>query len=105
MLVAGCAEEIPLRTLFGRIAEALVKGGVKRDGVKRHLDVDRGGELGADAAHALSGGPLALGGLALDDENVFAAGSGEVVGDAGADDSAADDDDFCALHRTENCSG
>ena len=65
----------------------------KGDGIERHADVDGGGELRADTAHALSGGAFALMGFAFDDDDVAAARFGEVVCDGGADNAASDDDD------------
>ena len=95
---AGRAEEVSLGAVVARVAEALFETGIEGDGVERHLDVDRRRELSADAAHALAGGSLALGVLALDDEDVLAAGGDEVAGDAGADNASADEDDVCGVH-------
>ena len=67
---------------------------VKRDGVQRHLNVRRGGELRAHSAHALAGRAFALMRFALDDQHVAATCFGQVPGDAGADDAAANDDYF-----------
>jgi hypothetical protein len=80
------------------MSQALLERGVEGDGVERHADVHRSGELGAHASHAFAGGALALVGLALDDQHVFAAGGGEVPGDAGAHDAAADDDHVRCVH-------
>ena len=57
------------------------------------------GELRPHSAHALAGGTLALGGFALEHQNVFASGGGQVIGNARADDPSADDDDFRGLHE------
>jgi hypothetical protein len=76
-----------------------VEGAEEGDGVHRHADVDRRGELRADAAHALPGGALALAGFPFDDQNVGASRFRQVIRDAGTYDSAADDDD---IRRPQN---
>ena len=60
-----------------------------------HLDVDRGGELLAEAARAVAAGAL-RDAVALQHHHVGAAARGEVVGDAGADHARPDDDDIRA---------
>jgi hypothetical protein len=42
-----------------------------------------------------------LRGFALKHENVFTSGGSEVICDAGADDSSADDDDVRSVHDEE----
>ena len=37
--------------------------------------------------------------LALDDEHIFAAGGGQVIGNAGADNAAANNDRLCSMHQ------
>ncbi len=80
------------------MSQPLFECGVERNRVQRHLDVGLGGELGAHSAHALAGGTFALVRLALDDEHVAAARLGQMPGDAGAHNPAADDDDVRSLH-------
>ena len=98
VLAAGGAEKVTLRAIVAGVSEAVFEGGVKGDGVERHLDVDGGGELGTDAAHTLAGGAFALGGFAFNYQRAFASGFREVIGDAGADDASAYDGYFCGLH-------
>ena len=98
VLLRGGNEEVSLRAVTAGLAQALVELGVKTDGVERHLDVWRSGELRTHSTHALAGGTFALVRFALDDEDVAAAGVGEIPGDAGADDSSADNDDVCGFH-------
>ena len=64
------------------------------NGLQREADLRLGGELGADAARRLARGAGAHG-LALDDDDVAQSAAGEVIGDAAADDSAADDHRAC----------
>src|SRR5437868_7902451 len=99
MLVAGGAKQITLWAVAGGMPQALLEAGIKRNRVERHLDVHRGGELGAHPAHALARGTLALSAFPLDNQNISAACDGEVVGDARAYDSSADDDHICRLHK------
>src|SRR5437868_7343634 len=90
-------EQVALRPVSSRVPESLVEGCVKGDRVERHLDVHPGGELGAHAAHAFARRAFALMRLSLEDQHIAAAALGEMVGDAGADDSSPDDDDICRL--------
>src|SRR5664279_228231 len=94
----GGDEKISLRTVSAGLAEALVELSIELDGVHRHLDVGCGGELGAHSAHALAGRALALVGLALQDEHIAASAFREMPGDAGADDSTANDHHVCCFH-------
>jgi hypothetical protein len=87
-----------LGAVSGGVAEPVLETGVEGNGVERHLDADRGGELGANPAHAFSSGAFALGAFPFDHEDVFASGAGEVVGDAGAYDACSDDDYVSGLH-------
>jgi|SRR5579871_4618099 len=93
--LGGGDEEIALRAISGWMSEGCFEVAKKRNGVERHLNADRRGELGPDTAHAFSGGAFALGGFALQDHDVAAAGGCELVGDAGSDNAAADDDYVC----------
>ncbi len=65
------------------------------DGIERHLNVHGGRELGPHATHALAGGAFALVTLAFQNENVAATCRRQLIGDAGADDAAADNDYVC----------
>src|SRR5208283_4325213 len=98
MLFARRAKKISLGTVVAWITKPLLKAGIERDRVKRHLDVDRRRKLRAHAAHAFARGPLALRGLALKDKNVFAAPGNQVVGNAGADNPSADENDVRGVH-------
>ena len=90
--------QISLGTIVARVSQAFFKAGIERNRIQRHLDVDRRRELRPYAAHALARGSLALRRLALDYQNIFAAGGREVVGDAGGNNASADEDDVCGLH-------
>src|SRR5262245_39540157 len=97
------AEQIAMRTVIGGVAGRLFKTREEVNRVERHLDVDRRGELGAHAAHALAGRTESLLLFAFDDQNVRAARFGKVICDARSDDSSPDDDTVCwfypcALH-------
>ena len=94
--MSGCGgnEKISLRAVARRVAHHFIEPAEEGDGVKRHADVDGSGELGAHAAHALPGGPLALLGFAFDDDDVAASRFGQVIRDAGADNAAPDDNDI-----------
>ena len=72
-----------------------LKCGEDRDGVERHADVHRGGELRAHSAHALAGGSQALLAFALDHQHVAASRLREMPGDAGSHDAAADNYHIC----------
>ena len=96
-LVCG-GKKIALRPVAGGISHDFVERAEERDRVKRHPDVDGGGELSPHAAHALSGGTFTLVRFALDHQDVAASGLGQVVSDARTDDSTADDDDVRRLH-------
>src|SRR5450432_2614217 len=98
MLVAGRTKQISLAAVIAGMPETLLEAGIKRNRVERHLDIHRGRELGAHAAHALAGGSLALRRFPLDDQNVAAARSGEVIRNARSDNSSADDDHIRRLH-------
>ena len=74
------------------LAELLLERLERPQAAQPELDVDRVGELRADAPGRLAGGPgpeLVL----LDQHHVADPGRGQVVGGAQADDAAADDDD------------
>src|SRR6202035_3304588 len=90
-------EKVALRAIPGRMPHHLIELIEERDGVERHLDALRGGELCAHAAHALAGGAFSLMGFTFQDEDVGAAGFGEVISDAGSDDAAADDNNIGRL--------
>ena len=96
-------EHVALRAVAAGLAESFVERRIEGNRVQRHLDVRRGGELGAHSAHALAGGAFALVGFALDDEHVAGSGFGEVPGDAGANDASANDDDVCGFHDGRHC--
>src|ERR1700686_536458 len=53
-------EKVTLRPVVSRISESVVEAGIKRNGIKRHLNIDRSGELRSHTTHALAGGTLAL---------------------------------------------
>ena len=91
---SGGDEKISLRAVARRVAHHFIEPAEERDGVHRHADVDRRGELGAHAAHALSGGSLTLRGFAFDHHHVAAPRFGQVIRDAGADNAAPDDNDI-----------
>src|SRR5439155_13915129 len=98
VLLAGCAKQISLRPIAARIAKLLLESGVEGNGVERHLNVYRSGELGPHSSHALARGSLTWRRFPLDDQHVFASRSGQVISDARPDDSSADDDDVRCLH-------
>src|SRR5882724_8651321 len=99
MALAGREKQISLRLVSTRMSQALIELCIERDRVERHLDVDRCRELSADPAHALSCRAFTLMALALEDEDVLRSCGGQVIGDACADDAAADDDHVRCLHR------
>src|SRR4029077_20780119 len=91
-------EEIALRAVISGMADDLFKPGIEGNRVQRHLYVHRRGELRTHASHALTGGALALRAFTLDDQHALAARMRKMPGDAGADDSAADDDYVRRVH-------
>src|ERR1051326_6299792 len=100
----GGHEHVALRTVIRRLAEPLLKGGVERNGVQRHLDIGLGRELRANPAHAFAGRSFALMRLALDDENIAASAFRQVPRDACAYDSTAYDDYVCCFHGASTVS-
>src|SRR6202030_1186715 len=92
------AKKVSLGTIVAWMAEAFLEARIERNRIKRHLDIDWRRKLRPHSAHALAGGSFALRRLALDYQNIFAAGSDEVVSDAGADNSSADENDICSVH-------
>src|SRR5947209_19062735 len=99
MALIGGDEQVALRAIPGRVPHHLVKRVEERDGVQRHLDALRGGELRPHAAHALSGGAFTLVRFALENEYVAATGFGQMIRDAGPDNAAADDNDIGRLQE------
>src|SRR6185436_3152034 len=91
-------KEIPDLMELGVLAEGLLEPLVERDRVERELDVDLGGELGADP----SGGAARVAAsqeLALEDDRLEAA-ERQVVGQARPDHASTDDERVGALgHR------
>src|SRR5258708_4436520 len=94
MLGGGRDEQVSLRAVSGRMSHRRFKRVEERNREQRHPDIHIGRKLGAYAAHALSGGSLALMRLALQHNHVAAAAAGQLVRDAGSDDAAAYDDYF-----------
>src|SRR5208337_4537659 len=76
----------------------LLEAGVKRNGVERHLDVDRSGELGAHSSHALAGRTLALMGFPLNQQHVAATSVSQMPRNARTHNTAADNHDIRCLH-------
>src|SRR6266853_372022 len=98
MVFVSRAKKVTLGTIVAWKAEAFLETRIERNRIKRHLDIDWRRKLRPHSAHALAGGSFALRCLALDYQNIFAAGGDEVVGDAGADNSSADDYHVCGVH-------
>jgi len=93
----GDAETPPFLPVDGHAGLGF-EGVVDRDRLLQHArQVPRGAEL-ADDAGGVPGGALGETAL-LDQQHVFLAPAREVVGDAAADDAAADDDDLRALRH------
>src|SRR6185295_18662225 len=85
---------VELRVRAQRLLEPLEE----RDGVERELDVDLGGELGADASRGAAGIAAAQE-IPVEDDGLQAA-ERQVIGDARPDHAAADDERVRALgHR------
>ena len=102
MALIGRTEEITVRAIISRMINYFIEVGKKIYRVTRHLDIHVRRKLSAHATHALACGTLALVAFALEHDDVAAAGLGELVGDAGADDSAPDDHDFGGrIHITQ----
>ena len=101
----GRAKKISLGPVVAWIAEPLLEARIKGDRVKRHLDVDGRRELRPHTAHALARGSLALRGLALKNEDVLATGGDKMVGDAGADNPSADENDVRSVHGCRQSCG
>lgn len=93
MALAVCNEEITVRLVAGRMPDYFFELCKERNRVHRHPNVDLSGELSANAAHTFSGRSFALGGLSLQKDDVTDVTLGQMIGDACADDSCADDDD------------
>ncbi len=83
----------PVREVLERVEAAHAEG-----------DVDGVGELRAHAAGRLHGGPAAQR-PSLEEQDVGDAGLGEVEGDAGPHDAAADDDDPGRLRQLRRSVG
>lgn len=99
LFFAGRAKKVALRPVITGIAGSLFEARIERNRVQRHLDIHRRRELGPHSAHAFSGGSFALGRLAFQNHDIAATGASQVVGNAGADDSSANDYDVCRLHE------
>src|SRR5262249_4365532 len=99
--LVGRDEQVPLRAISRRMPHHVIERVEERNRVQGHLDAFRCRELGAHSAHALARGPLALMRFAFEDEDVGTAGFGQMIRDAGADNSTANDDDVGRLQETE----
>src|SRR5579864_2518879 len=67
---------------------------IKRNRVQRHMYIYRRRKLRAHPTHAFAGRAFALRGLSLNHKDTFTSGSGQMISDAGTDNSSANDDDI-----------
>ena len=84
-------EEVSAAAQPDRLVHLFRKALHRRDARLRQLDVHRGRELVTDAARVEAGGAESEHLGALEDDDVRAAATGEMIGDARAHDAAADD--------------
>ena len=82
MFFVSGTEQVTLRPVVSGISELVVEAGIKRNGIKRHLNVNRRGELSSHPTHTLAGGTLALSRLPLDHQNVPTSRGGQMISDA-----------------------
>src|SRR5207247_11161905 len=101
MLFVCCAKQISLRLVARWMPQTLFEAGIKRNGVERHLDTGRGRELRPHAAHALACRSLPLHRFSLDHQHVFASRGSQVIGNARANNTSANDDNFCCMHELD----
>src|ERR1700736_188060 len=94
-------EQVSMRLVSRWFANLFLEAGEERNRVERHLDIHVRSKLGPDAAHALAGRAQALPGLALDYQDVGAAGARQVIGNARAYDACTDDDYVRVGHKTD----